>query len=322
MKRLAILDDYQRVSLKLGPWEQLADHVEISVFHERFQDKESVVVALAEFEIVLLNRERTPFQAEVIEALPKLELIVTFGMINAAIDIEFAKQRGIPVCGTKTLGHPVVELTWALILGFVRHIPTEVRTMQEGGWQSTLGMDLRGKTLGVIGFGRIGSAVARVGTAFGMEVLGWSPSLTMERTDAVGARLATWDELVQQGDVISVHIPLKDATRHLIDEAVFREMKSNSLLVNTSRGPIVDETAMLAALSNGEIGGAALDVYDREPLPSEHPLRRLSNVLLTPHLGYVSEQNYRTCFEQAVENIIAWLKGAPIRLLGGSEKKK
>jgi phosphoglycerate dehydrogenase-like enzyme len=315
MKQIAILDDYQDVGLNLGPWDKLKGRVEVTVFRDHIDDPKILAERLAGFHVLVLNRERTPLTAEVVNALPQLELVVTSGKRNAAIDVNAVVARGATVCGTETLGYPTVELTWATILGFARHLPAEAAAMRAGGWQSTVGMGLHGKVLGVIGFGRVGTEVARIGTAFGMHTLGWSRSLTEERAAAVGAHSATFETILREADVVTLHLPLNTETKHLISARELSWMKPGAILVNTARGPIIDEAALLHALRRKQIGGAALDVFDREPLAPDHPLRRLDNVLLTPHLGYVTEENYRLAFGQVVQNIEAWLDGEPIRVI-------
>jgi phosphoglycerate dehydrogenase-like enzyme len=260
-------------------------------------------------------RERTPFPAGLFPRLPNLRLVVTTGMRNAAIDLAAAARHSVTVCGTKALGSPTAELAWGLILALARRIPQEDRRMREGGWQSTVGVGLEAKTLGILGLGRLGSAVARIGAAFGMRRVAWSENLTAERAADCGAELVTKDELLRAADVVTIHLVLSDRTRGLIGPRELALMKPTAFLVNTSRGPIVDEEALVAALKAGVIGGAGLDVYDREPLPADHPLRRAPRTVLTPHLGYVTEETYRAFYEQTVEDIEAFLAGAPVRVL-------
>jgi phosphoglycerate dehydrogenase-like enzyme len=311
MARIAVLDDYQRVAHRFADWSRLAEH-EVTFFHEPLAD---VASALEPFEIVCAMRERTPFPAGLFPHLPNLRLLVTTGMRNAAIDLAAAAQHGVTVCGTKALGSPTAELAWGLILALARRIPQEDRALREGGWQSTVGVGLEGKTLGIVGLGRLGSSVARVGAAFGMRLVAWSEHLTAERAAECGAELATKDELLRTADVVTIHLVLGDRTRGLIGSRELALMKPTAFLVNTSRGPIVDEAALLAALETGAIAGAGLDVYDREPLPADHPLRRAPNTVLTPHLGYVTEETYRVFYEQTVEDIEAFLAGTPVRVL-------
>jgi phosphoglycerate dehydrogenase-like enzyme len=315
MKKIAILDDYQGVALSLGPWEKLKGRADITVFRDHLDDAGALVGRLAGFHVVVANRERTPITAELVNALPHLELVVTSGKRNTAIDMDAVVAGGATVCGTDTLGYPTAELAWAMILGYARHLPREATAMRSGGWQSTVGMGLQGKVLGIVGFGRVGTDVARIGVAFGMKVLGWSRSLTEERAAAAGAQSASLDTILREADVLSLHLPLNAGTRHLISARELSMMKPSALLVNTARGPVIDEAALIEALEQRKIGGAALDVFNHEPLAATHPLRRLDNVLLTPHLGYVTEENYRMQFGQIVENIDAWLDGNPTRVI-------
>ncbi|MDB5728842.1 MAG: Hydroxyacid dehydrogenase [Noviherbaspirillum sp.] len=319
MKKIAILDDYQGVALSLGPWEKLKGRAEVTVFRDHLDDTKALIARLSGFHVLVANRERTLLGAEVLAALPHLELIVTSGKRNAAIDVGAASARGATVCGTDTLGYPTAELTWAMILGFARHLPVEATAMRAGAWQTTVGMGLNGKVLGIVGFGRVGTDVGRIGAAFGMKVLGWSRSLTEERAAAAGASSASLETILREADVVSVHLPLSTETRHLISTRELSMMKPGALLVNTARGPIIDEDALIEALKSNKIRGAALDVFNHEPLAAGHPLRKLNNVLLTPHLGYVTEENYRMQFAQIVENIDAWLNGKPVRVITSSK---
>ncbi|MGD9942384.1 MAG: D-2-hydroxyacid dehydrogenase family protein [Burkholderiaceae bacterium] len=314
MKRIALLDDYQGVGLQSAPWQRLAGRAQVDAIREHIDEPPALAARLAPYHVLVANRERTPIRADLIAALPNLALIVTFGQRNAAIDVQAAAARGIPVCGTPGMGHPTAELTWGLILSLARHLPAEINAMRSGGWQRTVGIGLSGKTLGVLGLGKQGSAVARIGVAFGMDVAVWSRSMTAERAATVGARAAPFDELLQQSDIVSLHLPLNAGTRGLIGARELGLLKPGALLVNTSRGPLVDEAALLDALRQRRLS-AALDVFDREPLPDDHPLRSLDNALLTPHLGYVIAENYRGMFGGALEDIEAWLDGKPIRVI-------
>jgi len=315
MVAIAILDDYQQVALKMADWSRLqADH-KITVFHEPFPDEDAVVRALAGFEVVCLMRERTPFPASLIERLPELRLIVTSGSRNAAIDIAAASKRGVLVCGTETPGHSTAELTMGLMLSLARSIHSEAAAMRAGGWQTTIGRDLRGKTLGLIGLGRLGGEVAKFGQAFGMKVIAWSQNLTEQRCQEVGAEKVTKDDLLRRADFVSIHTRLSDRTRGLIGSRELGLMKPTAYLINTSRGPIVDEAALISALNEGRIAGAALDVYAREPLPADHPLRSTPRVLLTPHLGYVTEETYRVFYAGMVQAIEGWLAGKPVNVI-------
>lgn len=315
--RCAVLDDYQGAALALADWSPLAEQVEVRVLREHLTDPDELVAALAECEIVVAMRERTPFDAGLLSRLPRLRLLVTTGMRNAAIDLAAAKAQGVTVCGTQSSSTPPVELTWTLLLGLARHLTAESRALREGGpWQSTVGQDLDGRTLGLLGLGRIGTRVARVAGAFGMEVLAWSQNLTAERAAEAGARLADGKEdLLRRSDFVSLHLVLSDRTRGLLGEPELRAMRPHAHLINTSRAGLVDQEALLRALREGWIAGAGLDVFATEPLPADDPLRTLPNVLATPHLGYVTERNYRTFYTQAVEDITAYLAGSPVRPL-------
>jgi phosphoglycerate dehydrogenase-like enzyme len=314
--RIAILDDYQGVALSLADWSVLeGDGVDIDVYTDHEAGPDALVRRLTPYDVVVLMRERTPFPAEVIRALPRLRLVVTTGRRNAAVDVEAARELGITVCGTDSLATAPAELTWALVLGLCRHLVAEDGAMRAGGWQTTLGRDLAGHTLGVVGLGRIGSQVARVGQAFGMDVLAWSRSLTPERAAEAGARSVDLDTLLAGSDVVTVHLVLAEGTRGLIGRRELARMRPDALLVNTSRAGVVDTEALLEALAEGRLGGVGLDVYDEEPLPAHHPLRTAPRTLLTPHLGYVTEDVYRTFFTGVVEDIAAFLRGTPIRVL-------
>jgi phosphoglycerate dehydrogenase-like enzyme len=313
----AVLDDYQDVALTAADWSALAGRVEVRALHRHLTGREELVAALADAEIVVAMRERTPFDAELLRRLPRLRLLVTTGMRNASIDLGAAAAAGVTVCGTAGSLHSVPELTFALLLNLAWHVDTESRAMHEGGpWQSTVGRDLHGATLGVIGLGKIGGQVARIGQAFGMNVLAWSQNLTAEKAQAAGARLAAGkQDLLARSDFVTIHLVLSERSRGLIGEADLRAMRPDAFLVNTSRAPIVDRQALLRALREGWIAGAGLDVFETEPLPADDPLRSLPNVLGTPHLGYVSENNYRTFYSQAVEDVVAFLEGSPVRVL-------
>ncbi|MET9620088.1 D-2-hydroxyacid dehydrogenase family protein [Streptomyces sp. NPDC006464] len=316
--RCAVLDDYQGVALASADWSALAGRVDVRVLREHLTDRDALVAALEDCEIVVVMRERTPMDAELLDRLPRLRLLVTSGMRNASIDLAAAARLGITVCGTTSSAEPPAELTWALILGLARHVRTEAQGLREGGpWQSTVGTDLAGRTLGLLGLGRIGSRVARVGLAFGMDVLAWSPHLTDERAAEHGVRRASDKrELMARSDVVSLHLVLSDRTRGIVGEDELRAMLPTARLVNTSRAGLVDGEALLRALREGWIAGAGLDVFATEPLPADDPLRTLPNVLALPHLGYVTEANYARFHGGAVEDIEAWLAGAPIRELG------
>jgi phosphoglycerate dehydrogenase-like enzyme len=313
--RVAILDDYQRVALSIADWSILGAGVSVQPFHERIGGEDAIAERLRNFDVIVAMRERTPFPRALIERLPALKLLVTTGRRNASIDVNAASTRGIVVSGTSTLSAPPVELTWGLILSLARHIPRESAAMRNGSWQTTIGMGLHGKTLGIVGLGRLGTDVARIAQAFGMKVIAWSQNLTREVTDPLGVELVSKDALFQRADVVTVHLVLSDRTRGIVGERELRLMKPTALLINTARGPIVEEQALVHALRHSVIAGAALDVFDEEPLPVNHPLRRLENALLTPHLGYVTNENYRLAYGEAVDDIRAFLAGTPVRVI-------
>jgi phosphoglycerate dehydrogenase-like enzyme len=317
MTRVAILDDYQGVALRLADWGRLPDGAEVTVFRDHLADPEALAARLAPFAVVVAMRERTAFPGALLARLPALRLLVTTGMRNAAIDVRAAGERGVVVCGTGGLPYPTAELAWGLVLALARRIPLEDRGLREGRWQETLGVGLNGKTLGVLGLGTLGSRVARFGRAFEMDVLAWSQNLTAARAAEVGARRVERDELLRGADLVSIPVVLSERTGGLTGARELALMKPTAFLVNTSRGPIVDEAALLAALRAGTIAGAGLDVYDQEPLPDDHPLRRLPGVVLTPHLGYVTEETYRIFYGQALEDVEAFLRGSPVRVLPG-----
>ena len=317
MIRVAILDDYQRVALEVADWSALDGRAELTVFDYRLGDEDAVAAVLAEFDVVVAMRERTSFSGSLLRRLPRLRLLVTTGMRNSAIDVATAERLGIAVCGTGSRAASTVELTWALILGWSRHLVEEVGNMATGGWQTTVGTGLAGRTLGIVGLGRIGSAVAEVGSAFGMRVLAWSQNLTAETAEASGAELVSLADLLSASDVVTVHQVLSDRTRNLIGESELALMRQTALLVNTSRGPIVSSDALVAAVRDGVIAGAAVDVYDEEPLPADHPLRSTPGILATPHLGYVARDVYEVFYGEAVEDVVSFLDGTPLRQISG-----
>lgn len=316
--RCAVLDDYQDIALSMADWSLLAGAVDVRTLRRPLGSEDEVVAAIGDCEIVVAMRERTPFPASLLARLPRLRLLVTSGMRNAAIDLTAAARHGVTVCGTASNTEPPVELTWALILGLARHLVTESTAMRtDGPWQTTLGADLHGRTLGLLGLGKIGTRVARIGQAFGMNVTAWSRNLTAERAAEAGVRLAaSKEELLETADFVSVHLVLGDRTRGLLGAEELRRMRPTAYLVNTSRAAIVEQSALLRALREHWIAGAGLDVFDQEPLPAGHPLRTLPNVLALPHLGYVTRRNYEGYFRQAVEDITAFLAGSPVRELG------
>jgi len=313
--RVALLDDYQGVALSMAEWKSLPAGTEVVEFQDHLADERALAARLADFDIIMAMRERTPFPRSLLERLPKLKLLITAGMRNASIDMKAAAERGVVVCGTAGLPYPTAELAWGLILSLARRIPAEDRATREGRWQTSVGLGLNGKTLGVLGLGTLGSRAARVGRAFEMEVLAWSQNLTAERAAEVGATLVPKDELLARSDFVSIHLVLGERTRGLIGARELGLMKRSAYLVNTSRGPIVDEAALIRALQDGTIAGAGLDVFDEEPLPLDHPFRRLPNTAITPHLGYVTEETYRVFYGQALEDIKAYLGGTPLRVL-------
>lgn len=316
--RCAVLDDYQNVALSMADWSSLAGRVEVTVFNEYLDGEDAVAVALADFDVVVIMRERTPFPASLFARLPRLRLLITSGMRNASIDLAAAAHAGVVVCGTASRSEPPVELTWALILGSARQVAQENHAFHtDGPWQSTVGLDLAGSTLGLVGLGKIGTRVAAVATAFGMNVVAWSQNLTAERASAAGASLAgSLPELLAVSDIVSVHVVLSDRTRGLLDAAALAHLRPHAYLVNTSRAAVVDGAALVDALRAKRIAGAGLDVFEVEPVPADDPLRSLPNVLATPHLGYVTRRNYEGYFRGAVEDIEAFLTGQPIRVLG------
>ena len=318
MMQVAVLDDYQGVALSCAQWDRLAGRADVTVFRDHLDDPDALVRRLAGFDALVVNRERTALSRDILDRLPRLRFIATSGKRNASIDLVCAAERGVVVSGTQTLGYPTAELTWALILAAFRRIPQEVADVRAGGWQVSVGRDLKGKTLAIAGLGRVGREVARVALAFGMEVIAWSRSLTPETAAEVGVRSVAKDALFAQADVLSLHLGLNTGTRGIVGGAELALMKPDALLVNTARGELVDEPALLEALDRGRLGGAALDVFAQEPLAADHPFRRRDDVLITPHLGYVTENNYRLTFGEVVENIVAWIDGAPTRVIGAA----
>jgi len=315
MARVALLDDYQGVALNMADWKSLPAGTDVVAFPDHLADESALAARLADFDVVMAMRERTPFTRSLFERLPKLRLLITAGMRNASIDMKAAAERSVLVCGTSGLPYPTAELAWGLILGLMRRIPAEDRATREGRWQVSLGLGLNGKTLGVLGLGTLGSRVARVGRAFEMTVLAWSQNLTAARAEEVGATLVAKDELLARSDIVSIHLVLSERTRGLLGARELGLMKRTAYLVNTSRGPIVDEAALVRALRDGTIAGAGLDVFEPEPLPADHPFRSLPNIVVTPHLGYVTEETYRVFYGHALEDVQAFLRGAPVRVL-------
>ncbi|PPR11368.1 MAG: Glyoxylate/hydroxypyruvate reductase B [Alphaproteobacteria bacterium MarineAlpha11_Bin1] len=317
MRKLAILDDYQNVAMEMADWTPLDGDIEITVFNDHLSDEFEVAARLIDYEVVMVMRERTPFPRSLIEKLPKLEHIVSSGMRNLSIDVDAATENGVVCTGTPSLGYPTAELTWGLIHALARNVPQEDQATRAGAWQETVGIGLRDKALGIMGLGRIGMDVARVGIAMGMRVIAWSENLTQDRCDEAGAVLVSKEELLGQADFLTIHLLLSDRTRGLIQGADLARMKSSSYLINTSRGPIVEEAALISALENNTIAGAGLDVFDVEPLPNNHPLRNMRNTVIIPHLGYVTVENYRNWYVGTVENLRSWLDGKIINEMSG-----
>lgn len=317
MLKVAVLDDYQRVAERFADWEWVRARCTVEIFDHHLEDIDSAAAALADFDILCLLRERMAMPAALIARLPKLKLICVTGAHNRTLDLQAAIERGIVVSHTRSASteNPTAELTWGLILASARRIDIENRNLRNGDWQTTVGFTLHGRTLGVLGLGRLGKVVARIGQAFGMEVVAWSPNLTEERAAEAGVRLVSKAELFALSDVVTIHLVLSDRTRGVVGAEELKGMRAGSILVNTSRGPLVEQGALMAALAEGRPAVAALDTFDVEPLPATHPFRTMPNVLATPHLGYVTEETYRVFYPDVVENIEAFLAGQPIRLL-------
>ena len=311
MLRIAILDDYQNVALESADWSSLADRATLVVFNDHLSDANGVVERLAAFDVVCVMRERTPLSREILARLPQLKLIASTGPRNASIDLAAAADYNIDVLHTGYDSSSTVELTWALILACARNLITEATSVRSGGWQRTIGDGIRGKVLGILGLGNIGAEVARIARAFGMDVIAWSENLNQEKAQARGARWVSKQELFRQADILTIHLVLSRRTRGLVGQSELELMRPSARLVNTSRGPIVDETALVDALRKRHIAGAAIDVFDIEPLPRDHVLRQLDNVLTTPHIGYVSRDLYRVFYQDTVANIVEWLQRKP-----------
>jgi phosphoglycerate dehydrogenase-like enzyme len=314
--RVAVLDDYQDAARRYGPWELVEKDIELQVFHDHLSDKDALIERLQPFDIVCLMRERTPFPARVIDALPRLRLIVTTAIWNAVLDAAHAVSKGIAVSGTRSIQSGTPELVWLLMLALARGYDQEAGSLRAGGWQTGVGMDLRKRTLGLMGLGTIGSRVAAVANAFGMRVLAWSQNLTPERAAEAGATQVDKATLLAESDFVSLHLRLSERTQHIVGAPELAAMKRSAYLLNTSRGPLVDQAALVDALRNGVIAGAGLDVFDVEPLPADHALRTLPNVVATPHIGYVTDASYRLFFTDIVEDIRGWLDGKPLRSMG------
>lgn len=315
MTKIAILDDYQSVALEMADWGSLLAGAKVEAFADHLEDESAIAQRLEDFDVVVAMRERTPFPRSLLERLPRLRLLVTTGLRNASIDVAAAVELGFTVCGTRGMRTGTAELTWGLILSLSRHIQEEDRAVRDGKWQMRIGPGIEGKTLGIIGLGNLGTQVAAVGRAFQMDVIAWSQNLTAERAEQAGARLVSKAELFSNSDFISVHLVLSERSRGLIGASDFALMKPTATFINTSRGPIVDEPALIEVLEQRHIAGAGLDVFDQEPLPLTHPFRRLNNVLVTPHIGYVTTDNYRLFYHDALEDIVAFLAGEPVRVI-------
>ena len=315
MVKIAVLDDYQGVALSMADWDALPGDAQVDVYADHLADEDEVAKRLSRYEIVVAMRERTPFPRSLLERMSALRLLVTTGMGNASIDLDAASEHGVTVCGTEGVPYPTAQLTWGLFLALARHIPREDAATRDGRWQVTVGEGLHGKTLGLLGLGRLGSQVAAVGAVFGMQLIAWNQNLTGERARELNASLVTKDELLSESDFVTIHLVLSDRTRGLIGARELGLMKPTAYLVNTSRGPIVDESALAVALGKGAIAGAGLDVFDVEPLPPGHPLLTAPNTVLTPHLGYVTRETYRVFFGHAVEDIVSYLDGNPVRVI-------
>ena len=313
--KLAILDDYQATAKDLGDWSQLPPGTEVEYFHDHIADEDQLVERLKDFDMVMGMRERTPFTRSILSRLPKLRLLMTTGLRNASFDMQAATDLGIPVCGASGAGEGPTELTWGLIIAMLRHIHEEEQRSREGTWGTTVGVGLKGKTLGLLGLGHIGSLVARVGAAFDMDIIAWSQNLTAERAKECQATLVDKETLFKEADIVSVHLVLSDRSRGLVGAPELALMKPTAYLVNISRGPIVDEKALIDVLERKAIAGAALDTFDVEPLPKDHPLFKTPNTLICPHLGYVTEESYRAFYAGIIENVRAFVSGEPVRVI-------
>ena len=313
--RIAVLDDFQNVALHLADWASIGDDAKVIVFNNHMSDEEAVAAALVTFDVVVLMRERTPFPASLIERLPNLKLLISTGIRNPSIDLKAAVNKGIIVCGTPLIPHPPAELTWALILAIVKDIPADDAAIRQGKWQTRLGRTLKGKTLGIVGLGNLGGQTALIGQAFGMEIIAWSQNLTDARAAEFGAQRVELDTLMSTADVVTIHLYLSQRTIGIIGRHELSLMKPSAYFINTARSPIVDEAALIEVLQNRKIAGAALDVFEVEPLPLNHPLCTLDNTILTPHVGYVTEDGLSVMYKGAVENIRAYREGRPVQEL-------
>ena len=312
--QIGILDDYQGVALQSADWSPLAEKAQITVFRDHLTNSASLVERLKPFDVLCVMRERTPLTREILEQLPELKLIASTGARNASIDLAAAEERGITVCNTGYSSHGAIEITWALILALLRNIPAEFASVQAGQWQTSVGGDLDGKTIGLVGLGNIGAKIAQIAQAFGMKIVAWSQNLTHESAEKHGAILVSKEELFRTADIVTVHLVLGPRTKGIVGAAELGLMKKTAYFINTSRGPLVDESALINALDSRSIAGAALDVYEIEPLPASHPYRSLDRLLVTPHIGFVTEETYKIFYRDTVENIAAWLSGTPVRV--------
>lgn len=315
MLQIAVLDDYQKVAESFAPWSQLRDKAHVTFFHDTLQDEDQLVERLAGFDVLCVMRERTPVGASLLARLPRLRLLVTTGMHNAAIDVAAATARGVMVCGTRSVGHSTAELAFAFILALARGMRSETASLEQGAWQQGVGRDLHGARLGLVGLGRLGSLVAGYGRAFGMDLVAWSANLTEEDAAGKGARRVEKPELFATADFVSIHMRLSSRSEGLVGRTELELMRQDAFLINTSRAAIVDEDTLVKALTNGDIAGAALDVFDIEPLPRDHRLRNVPNLLLTPHIGYVTRDTYQAFYGDTLEAVLAWIGGSPIRVL-------
>jgi phosphoglycerate dehydrogenase-like enzyme len=311
--KIAVLDDYQGVALEMADWSAVQDRAEVVVFRDHVSDQNQLAERLAPFDVLCVMRERTPLQRPLFQQLSKLKLVVSTGSRNASIDLAAAREHRVTVCSTGYVGHGAAELTWALLMAAVKHLPQEYLSLRNGGWQTNVGGDLKGRTLGIVGLGRLGSNVAKYAHAFDMKVIAWSTNLTEDKAREHGARLVTKGELFEESDIVSIHLVLSERSKGIVGASDLALMKETAILVNTSRGPLVDEAALIDALKRKAIAGAGLDVFDTEPLPGDHPFRTLENVITTPHIGYVTVDTYKLFFRDTVECVLAWLDGKPIR---------
>jgi phosphoglycerate dehydrogenase-like enzyme len=314
IKRLAVLDDYQGVAMSMGPWDKLPG-VEITVFRDTITDRAALAQRLAPFDAILAMRERTPFPRALIEALPNLRLLITTAARNRSIDAAACAERGVVFCGTGSSGDPTTDITWGLILNLMRDLPAQQAALRAGQWQTSVGWGTEGRTLGIIGLGKLGARAAKVGLALGMKVVAWSTNLTDERAAEVGVTRVDKATLLSTADVVTLHLVLSDRSRGIIGAADLAQMKPTAYIVNTSRGPLIDQDALIAALKAGTIAGAGIDVFDIEPLPKDHPILSAPNTVLTPHLGYVTQQNYRAYYEGTVDAVLAFNAGAPVKVI-------